>query len=426
MTDGGTFKNINRTALPHIPRIGERLQLQLPKYTTVVRKPPLHHRWGKFSFIASLFLIVFLGVSLLFPSQGIDHVQGESYIVAIDINPSMELVLDKNGNVLSARGINSSGLEVVSAMQNLTNNTSNAPKTEKSLENYFNLMIREMTERGFFPSEDDVLVCVTIVELIQSEREDIQATIEQSITATLKEYYEEVEIILFTEVKDGFDKAKELELSVNQYKLYEQIKETAKEYGIELELDDIRNKPVSSLIQLGRELHPSSGVTLPNAALHGQEKAYENWLNRQKEEHSSENRNGNNRRGVPHNDGEHPGQGNTNSNSGQSGPENNNANKNPNNGPGNKNASNNSNRGPISNNADEKGSSNESNDVQSETEQNTNDSDSQNQAEDNEKNDNQDAANENEEQSSEQSRETNSEESDRKPANGNISRKNNN
>lgn len=424
MTDGGTFKNINRTALPHIPRIGERLQL--PKETTVKQKRPLLNHWRKFSFIASLFLIVFLGVSLLLPSQGVDHVQGESYIVAIDINPSIELVLDENGEVLSARGINSSGLEVVSALQNLTNNTSRAPNTEKSLENYFNLMIAEMTDRGYFPSEDDVLVCVTIVELIQSDREDIQATIEQSITATLKEYYEAAEIILFTEVKDGFDKAKELELSVNQYKLYEQIKETAKEYGIELDLDDIRNKPVSNLIQLRRELHPSSGVTLPDAALHGQEKAYENWLNREKEEHPSENGNGNNRRGVPHNDGEHPGQGNTNSNSGRSGPENNNANKNPNSGPGNNNASNNSNRGPNNNNVDKEESSNQSDASPSETEQNTNDSDSQNQAEDNEKDDNQDAGTENEEKSSEQSEETNSGESDRKPANGNSSRKNNN
>ena len=109
MTPDGQFKQIAKQARSY--QIGEEIT-----YVDTYRKPYLNWRSPRPFAIAaaSVFCIMVIALLSLF-GDGISANKVAAY-VTVDINPSIEVGIDKNENVIEVRGINDAGVMLIKNM----------------------------------------------------------------------------------------------------------------------------------------------------------------------------------------------------------------------------------------------------------------------------------------------------------------------
>jgi hypothetical protein len=196
----GHFKNIPRQG--QVPKIGQR-------YTHVEKKSMIaSHPWVKFTAAAAVLLIIALWTMPFGSNQPI-------YMVALDINPSIEIYADQDFNVTRMNALN------LEAEQLLDEINMKQLKLTAALTKLVELSI----EKGYLDQHtSNRLVAISLIPLkeninqeavIDFELTHIQATIE----GLLLTYGVHAEIIMNKETKAFAEKAKELNLSVHQHRI---------------------------------------------------------------------------------------------------------------------------------------------------------------------------------------------------------------
>ncbi|UTW68634.1 hypothetical protein KHA80_14005 [Anaerobacillus sp. HL2] len=100
MCANGTFRNVPRISENNIPLLGERY--------IHIEKKKIDYRFIKFGILASLFLLAIVTYAIFPVGQN-----NSTFIVAIDINPSIELVVNEKCGSCKSTANNIDGQELI-------------------------------------------------------------------------------------------------------------------------------------------------------------------------------------------------------------------------------------------------------------------------------------------------------------------------
>jgi hypothetical protein len=226
MCEGGVFKNVPRTSA-EIPGIGQ---------------PYVYKEKGGFSFSGLHYLamvsILFLSVIgfTIFSSS----TEEQSYVVAIDINPSIEIYADDNLSIVGIKALNQDGQLIVESID---------PET-KELDQVVTEIVDQSVNQNYLKKTEKGAVAITVIPL-KEDAHSLENIIQHVVQASLQAKGVQAEIQVVTETKRTLEKAKEINLSINKYRLYEGLKSK----GIEVDLDVLRGQ---SIVQINRLEGPSS------------------------------------------------------------------------------------------------------------------------------------------------------------------------
>ena len=218
----GCFKNVKRSR-GQTPLIGERLTLD------ATRIPVSYYRWAAAAAVICLVLAAFLNFGILMPG-----ITNPAYIIALDINPSIEIQTDDKLNTLSVTALNEDGEKV----------TGGIAYTNTDVFEVLDSIIARCINNGYLVQERKGLISITVVSLQGNSfayesriRDSIEKMlVNNSIDARLETGYASI---------DQLDKARNCKLSLNRYMLYQGlikrgINVSVEEAG-EMPLQDLRN-----------------------------------------------------------------------------------------------------------------------------------------------------------------------------------------
>ena len=177
--------------------------------------------------VAAVFVMLFVGYRFLFSVN-------EYAYVDIDINPSVEVTIDKNENVLKAQALNNDGHTLLDAV--------NLKNTE--LVDAVSLLLNKSKEIGFINSDNNKVILTTSVnsnKAYQSESRDLKI-----IISALKEVADKsgVESQIIEVSAEDRKEAMETGISMGKYYLYSK----AKDEGINITIEEVKNSSVSTLL----------------------------------------------------------------------------------------------------------------------------------------------------------------------------------
>ncbi|MHB1394827.1 MAG: anti-sigma-I factor RsgI family protein [Clostridia bacterium] len=223
LCDDGTFQNVKR-AKGQIPLIGERNVIRQR------RNAPAYGYLSKISAIACI--IAFMIFSpLIFDKMD----KSTAYVVAIDINPSIEVQVNKELYTIGLTALNQSGEKIVSTIK----------YKGKRLEETINLIIAQSVNYGFLNQNKTGLITTSIVPINVNEQIDkdkVKSIIDEALARN--EVYAEVQIS--ADGKETMEAAHALGLTVNKYKLYRILVDN----GLPISTQEVKENPIKSLLEL--------------------------------------------------------------------------------------------------------------------------------------------------------------------------------
>lgn len=218
-TQDGTFKNIPRSR-GHFPLIGEKV--------TYKEKKSFFHpsHWIKLASIACLLFLIFS----MYPSTKSEA----AYILAIDINPSIEVYLDKDLKVTQVAALNDDGGKLINPID----------YKGKSVSDMVQLIIGQCVTQHYLSSSLQGLVTTTIIP-IGGEHKLTQSELQSIIQNSLNQNSVTANVNVSMGSKEIFNTAHQLNLSVNKYVIYEQFKEK----GIPVSVETVQSTPIMKLLE---------------------------------------------------------------------------------------------------------------------------------------------------------------------------------
>ncbi|MDR5658851.1 anti-sigma factor domain-containing protein [Serpentinicella sp. ANB-PHB4] len=216
MTDDGMFKNIQRSSSDPVPILGQQF------YYTERRQNKL--KWQKYVTVAAVFLLLIFSATMM-PFKHEDPV----YIVAIDINPSIEIFVDDNLQVIKAKGLNDEGKEIIDLAY------------QDNLLSFIEEIINQSVEKGFL-HEYNQAVITTVAPEIESDELTLKE-IEELINRSFENKALKAKVVTATASNNVYEAAKDANLSINHYRVYANLKRQ----GIVQDLDEIIGKNIFEL-----------------------------------------------------------------------------------------------------------------------------------------------------------------------------------
>jgi hypothetical protein len=177
--------------------------------------------------VAAIFVMLFVGYRFLSPVD-------EYAYIDIDINPSVEMTIDKDENVLKAQALNSEGQTLLDAVK--VKNT--------VLVDAVSLLLNKSKEIGYINSDNNEVIVTTSVnskKASESKSKDLEA-----IISSLKEVADKsgVESQIIEISPEDRKEAKETGISMGKYYIYSK----AKDEGIDITIEEVKNSSVSVLL----------------------------------------------------------------------------------------------------------------------------------------------------------------------------------
>lgn len=218
MCDDGKFRNL---PLPkQVPNVGERITVPLQ-----TRKRPSVY-WLS---AAAVFFLIFLSSIFGFAFQTKYY-----QVVAIDINPSLELYLDAHNRIIQAKPLNKDAEKVLSAFS-----WKKAP-----LNDAISQILEKSIDFGYINKEKTNLIMITVAK-IREEGIEVQS---KSIEALVERTFQAESIHGFLKVektdKSLYSDSKEKRIPLNKLILIQQ----AKQFGIQLDPNKAVSEPVSQFL----------------------------------------------------------------------------------------------------------------------------------------------------------------------------------
>jgi len=161
--------------------------------------------------------------------------------VALDVNPSIELTINKQEKILEARALNEEAEEILSAIE----------YSKQPLQQVVRNLVGVMLQEGYLSQERNT-VMVSVEGKRLEEAEGLGELVKEQVRQKLSD--EEIEGDIITQAfipnQDSKDKAEELGISIGKMHMIERIMEQDEEATIE----DLEGKPIRDL---ARDLKPS-------------------------------------------------------------------------------------------------------------------------------------------------------------------------
>lgn len=186
-------------------------------------------------FVAAVMLVMllFTGLTSVFADKSV-----VAYI-SIDINPSLELGIDKNKRVREMKGLNDKGLEIARSVS----------YKGRSMDDVTDKILQKAEEMKIFAAgEADIVIAGTIVKE-DAALDDVQVTeaLKQLVLAHVvtkhPEEADKIQVTAFAAPAEIVDTAKENGLSVGKYSVYL----NAKNAGHDIKLEDLQKDSVHNI-----------------------------------------------------------------------------------------------------------------------------------------------------------------------------------
>ncbi|MCD8500732.1 MAG: hypothetical protein LRY71_02430 [Bacillaceae bacterium] len=217
----GSFKNVPRKGITVFPIIGEIFTSQEISRT---------RHWLKYSSIASILFLIFI-FSLLFVLD-----EEPTFVVAIDINPSIELYTDKDLNVVKIKAINSDAETLLLGLKN--------DLIKQPIDMAIEKVVRASIAAGYLDSNESYVV--TSIVSLDEKYVQVADTIEANVSSVLATI--DHEYAIKTIEKSLYEEANLNQLSVNHMLQAKKLEET----GIELNIEEVRGKTIAELRRMER------------------------------------------------------------------------------------------------------------------------------------------------------------------------------
>ncbi|WP_208587535.1 anti-sigma-I factor RsgI family protein [Gracilibacillus suaedae] len=228
MCDDGTFCNV-----PHdqhdIPAIGEYVTYRVKKSPLLLgnRKQVL-----PLVALAAILLFAIMSVSLFQPQQ-------PAYLLAVDINPSMEISLDEDLHVIDITGLNEDANLVMKGLD----------VKGKDIEKVINEIVVRLKNDKYLSADTPAIITATWIELQDHSISNDSRSVEEIFNHSLGENHVEAEMEVYVENEHYYKKAKEVDLSVNSYRMYQEMSNGEEEVDIK----DVQNKSLKELRQIAEK-----------------------------------------------------------------------------------------------------------------------------------------------------------------------------
>jgi hypothetical protein len=215
----GKFKNVPR-AKNEIPKIGQSF--------TYTEKQSYFFKGAKYLSLVSVVLLAIIGYYI-----GSLMKADESYLFAVDINPSIEIYTDEHLRVTNIHFLNEDGKVVVDSLRG----------KKENIHVILDALIHIAVEKNYLKKNEEGMVSLTVVPLKSNSKpidKEIKETVEQSLKTN--------SITTVVSVKNGSKKllneARNVNLSINKYQIYKE----SKEKGINISLDELREKSIAFIL----------------------------------------------------------------------------------------------------------------------------------------------------------------------------------
>lgn len=218
LSEDGGFRNVPRRA-SEFPKIGETY--------TESRKKNRFFAYSQIAAVAALFLIIAVSYTMFASNQA-----EAAYVVAIDINPKVEVYADSHFHVIKVKPMNSDG-ETIKHSLHIKGH---------SLFNVVQQVIESSISKGFLPKDKKGLITTTVIPL-QKHLKPINKQIKETIQQPLKKQAVNAKIYVMNGNKKLLKQSKREDLSVNQEKFYQSLKHN----GVSVTPDEIRSKSMKQL-----------------------------------------------------------------------------------------------------------------------------------------------------------------------------------
>lgn len=227
----GTFKNVPRAAHLAPPLLGER-------YIHIEKKVS----WMKYISAVAVVFLAMLSYAM-FPF----HKESASYVIAIDINPSLELVVDQEMTITKVAGYNDEGNELLSSLHIQGNSLSDAIAK----------IVHYSFEAGYL--HDDQLFLETSIIALQKDNSKLSEKIEETLKNAIPL---KVEVKVTETDRQLYDESKEMNVSVNKLAYLKDLESN----GVIENVQAGKGKTVAELRKIQKETNDgknSNGVGNP-------------------------------------------------------------------------------------------------------------------------------------------------------------------
>ncbi len=228
MCDDGTFRNVPRDK-HDIPVIGEYV-------TYRVKKSPLL-QWNRKQVLplvalAAILLVAIMNLSLFQPQQQV-------YLFAVDINPSMEISLDEDLHVIDINGLNDDANRVIKDLD----------VKGKPIDKVINDMVVRLKDEQYLSADTPAIITATWIGLQDHSISNELRSVEKIFSHSLGENHVEAEMEVYVENEQYYKEAKEVNLSVNSYRLYQEMINDE----VVVDINEVQNKSIKEIRQMAEK-----------------------------------------------------------------------------------------------------------------------------------------------------------------------------
>ncbi|RCW74715.1 anti-sigma-I factor RsgI family protein [Saliterribacillus persicus] len=221
LSKDGSFHTVERE-IDHFPIIGESFSFEVEENTSS----------KKIKLLLPLITIMTIILFTVFNLQQVEDNQA-TYLLVIDINPSVELTFDENWKLLGLKGLNEDGEKILVDLD----------IKEQQIGDVINSLISRLSEEGYIKSGELAEINSTLVRLEKDEIQQavpLQTMLADAIVANgatpAIEVYEEEEAY--------YQEATENGVSINQYRKANEKRSGTSEKALDEQPADSTSEPI--------------------------------------------------------------------------------------------------------------------------------------------------------------------------------------
>jgi hypothetical protein len=163
----------------------------------------------------------------------------QSTYVSIDVNPSLEFSLNMYDRVLSVKGVNDDGTQILEnvGLDNLSN---------KKIDEAIELAVQNIVEQGYFDSDTTGEMVITVSGKDLKKSSELADKLKRISEETANEKNVTVEVEAEGVGKERVEQAKELGITPGKLRLIEKLKNSAEDPE-SIKVDDWKDKSVKEI-----------------------------------------------------------------------------------------------------------------------------------------------------------------------------------
>lgn len=234
--DDSTFRNVPREK-DDVPMVGEYVSYR-------VKNKRFHFTKSNIVLPAlSLTVLLIFLLGNFFLSQ---PSQQQAYVLAIDINPSIEISLDENFHVIDVRGLNEDARDIIEQLKIKENN----------IERVISNLIKILKKENYLSENESSIISSTLIEFNTSvgQSDTRIETVENVFQLSIAKEKIAAKLDLNKENKQFYEEATESQLSVNVYRIYQKISEKDKK----VDMDEFKDKSIAEIRKMTKQNESSN------------------------------------------------------------------------------------------------------------------------------------------------------------------------